>query len=159
MDMEKLFERLTAKMDADRRTDQEEIKSNQAKLLATLEADREERRVGQEKLLKEMKAWREEMTSMRNKWVNDNHNEETPTSPDRKSKAAQKAEAPSENATVMPVEEPKKKRRRDRKLAAEHRRQKQKNSTLESCGPPKELADKKMPRRATVARQMRECSV
>jgi hypothetical protein len=91
MDMEKLFERLTAKMDANRKADQEKA-----------EADREERRVSQEKLLKEMKAWREEMAAMRNKWVNDNHNEETPTSPDRKPEAAQKAEAPAENATVMP---------------------------------------------------------
>jgi hypothetical protein len=36
----------------------------------------------------------------------------TPTSPDRKPEAAQKVEAPSQNATVMPVEEPKKKQRR-----------------------------------------------
>jgi hypothetical protein len=40
----------------------------------------------------------------------------------------------------MPVGEPKKKRRRVRKLAAEHRRQKPKNSTRENCGPKKKLA-------------------
>jgi hypothetical protein len=74
----------------------------------------------------------------------------------------------------MPVGEPKKKRRRDQKLAAEHRRQKPKTSTQENCGPQKRLAvarrgtsrrakvarktpiDRKMSRRATVARPKRD---
>jgi hypothetical protein len=143
MDMEKLFEHLTAKMDADRKADQEKA-----------EADREERRVGQEKLLKEMKAWREEMAAMRNKWVNDNHNEtmacqeiearpeeeKEPTPVNTKPEVAQQDEFPAENAEVMLVREPKKKRRRDQKLAAERRRQKPKISTQEKCGTQKRLA-------------------
>jgi hypothetical protein len=52
---------------------------------------------------------------------------EKPTSADRKPEAAEEYEAPAQNATVIPVGEPKKKRRRDRKLAAEHRRQKPKS--------------------------------
>jgi hypothetical protein len=103
--------------------------------------------------------------------------ERKPTSPDRKPEAAEEYEVPAENATVMPVGEPKKKSRRDRKLAAEHRRQKTNTSTRENCGPQKRLAvarsgssrrgkvtrhtketDRKMPRRATVARRMRDIS-
>jgi hypothetical protein len=98
--------------------------------------------------------------------------EEKPTSTDRKPEAAKQRKAPAENATVMPVREPKKKRRRDQKLAAEHRRQKTKTSPRENCGPQERLAvthrgrtdraktarkmqaDQKMPRRATVARCM-----
>jgi hypothetical protein len=102
--------------------------------------------------------------------------EKTLTSPDKKLGAAQKAEVPEENATVMPVEEPKKKRRRDRRLAAERRRHKQKISTRENRAPQKKLAiarrgtshratvarqrekkiDKKMPSHATVARHIRD---
>jgi hypothetical protein len=101
--------------------------------------------------------------------------EKKPTSPDRKPEAAQKAEVPAENATVMPVGEPKKKRHRDRKLAAERRRQKPKTSTLENCGPQKRLAvarswssrrgkvtrntkeiDRKVFRHATMARRKRD---
>jgi hypothetical protein len=82
--------------------------------------------------------------------------EKKATSLDRKPEAAQKAEAPAENATVMLVEEPKKKRHRGRQLAAERCRQKQKNSTWGNCGPPKELADKKMSHHATVAQCMRD---
>jgi hypothetical protein len=101
--------------------------------------------------------------------------EEKPTSADRKPKAAKQRKAPAEKATVMPVREPKKKRRKDRKLAAEHRRQKPNTSTRENCGPQNRLAvarsgsnrrgrvkrhtketDRKMPRRATVARRKRD---
>jgi hypothetical protein len=101
--------------------------------------------------------------------------EKKPTSPDRKPEAAQKTEVPAENATVMPVGEPKKKRRRDRKLAAEHHGQKPKTSTRENCGPQKRLAvarswssrrgkvtrhtketDRKMTRRATAAPRKRD---
>jgi hypothetical protein len=93
MEMEDLFERLVAKMDAirkaakeeikaDRKTDKEEllarmdtnIKSYQEKteantktglkeLLAIMEADREEWRVGQERLLEVMNAWQEQTTA------------------------------------------------------------------------------------------------
>jgi hypothetical protein len=81
--------------------------------------------------------------------------EKQPTSVDMKPEAAEERQVPEENATVMPVEEPKKKRRRDRRLAVERRRQKQKISTLESCGPPKELAVacRGTARRAKVARK------
>jgi hypothetical protein len=83
------------------------------------------------------------------------HQEEEPTSADKKPEAAEQREVPAENATVMPVEEPKKKRLRDRKLAAEHRRQKPKTSTQENCGPQKRLAVARRgtSHRATVARQ------
>jgi hypothetical protein len=128
------------------------------------------------------------MAVMRSKWVNDNRDEtlacqemearqeeKKPTSPDRKPEAAQKAEVPAENATVMPVGEPKKKRRRDRKLAAERRRQKPKDLTRENYETQKKLAvarrgttrrekvtrhtkvtDRKVSRRATVARRRRD---
>jgi hypothetical protein len=101
--------------------------------------------------------------------------QEKPTSADRKPEAVEEYEAPAENATVMPVTEPKKKRRRDRKLAAEHRRQKPNTSTRENCGPHNRLTvarsgsnrrgrvkrhtkeiDRKMSRRATVARRKRD---
>jgi hypothetical protein len=89
----------------------------------------------------ETKARREEMAAMRDKRVNENHEEtmacqemearqeeKGPTSVETKPEAAQKEEVPVEAAEVMPVGEPKKKRRRDRKLAAERHRQKVKNS-------------------------------
>jgi hypothetical protein len=159
MDMEKLFERLAAKMDA-----------NQAKA----EADRQ--------------AHRREIKEIMEKIMNFNHNEamacqemeahqeeRKPTSPDRRPEAAQEDEVPAEDATVMPVRELKKKQRRDRKLAAEHCCQKLKSPTRENCRPQKRLAvarsgssslgkvtwhmkeiDRKMPRHATVARRMRD---
>jgi hypothetical protein len=63
------------------------------------------------------------------------HQEEEPTSADRKPKAAEQREVPVDDAEVMPVGEPKKKRHRNRKLAAERRRQKSKTSTRENCRP------------------------
>jgi hypothetical protein len=95
-----------------------------------------------------------------------------PASLDKKPEAAEEYKAPAENATVIPVRERKKKRRWDQKLAAQHRRQKLNTSTRDNCGPQKRLAvtrrgttrrtkvarkapvDRKMSRRATVARQM-----
>jgi hypothetical protein len=132
MEMEKLFERIVAILDANRKAQQEEIE-----------------------------AWREETRSMQFETTNTRTEtmacqemearpeEKKPTSVDMKPEVAEEREVPEENATVMPVEEPKKKRRRDRQLAAERRRQKQKNSTLESCGPLKELA---LARRGTTCR-------
>jgi hypothetical protein len=97
--------------------------------------------------------------------------QEEPTSPDRKPEAVEEYEVPAENATVMPVGEPRNKRRRDRKLAAQHRRQRTITSPRENCGPLERLAvthgrrthratvarkmqaDRKMRRRATVARR------
>jgi hypothetical protein len=139
MDMEKLFERLVAKIDA-----------NQAKAEADRKADKEEGKAAQVKadadrvqMQEKMEAHRRELKEIMEKIMNANHNEKLacretteerleekkPTSPDRKPEAAQKAEVPAANATVMPVGEPKKKRRRDGKLAAKRRRQKPKNLT------------------------------
>jgi hypothetical protein len=79
--------------------------------------------------------------------------EKEPTSVDTKPEAAEERQVPEGNATVMPVEEPKKKRRRDRLLAAECRRHKQKISTQENGAPQKKLpvACRKVSHCATVA--------
>jgi hypothetical protein len=105
-------------------------------------------------------AWREIMNANHDKTVayqevETRPEEKEPTSVDTKPEAAEERQVPEENAIVMPVEEPKKERRRDRRLAAERRRHKQKNSTLESCGIPKELAvaRRRTTRRAKVARK------
>jgi hypothetical protein len=97
---------------------------------------------------------------------------EKPASLDKKPEAAEEYKAPVENATVIPVGEPKKKQRRDRQLAAKHRRQITETSIREKCGPQTGLTvtrrgtshratvarkapvDRKMSRRATVARHM-----
>jgi hypothetical protein len=97
--------------------------------------------------------------------------EKEPTSVYRKPKVAQQREVPENDAEVMLVREPKKKRRRDRKLAAERCRQ-IRERTQDGCQrrlaaahkgtshraevARKMQADKKMPRRATVARRMRD---
>jgi hypothetical protein len=77
-------------------------------LLAQLETDRQAN----------MKAWRVEMAAMRDKWVNENHDEtmacqttearleKEATSVDRKPEAAQQGDVLKEDATVMPVGEP-----------------------------------------------------
>jgi hypothetical protein len=96
-----------------------------------------------------------------------------PTKVDRKPEAAEERQVPDENAEVIPVGEPRKKRRTDRKLAAERRRQ-MKEQTQDNDGCRRRLAvartgtsnhakvarktqaDQKMPRRATVARRMRD---
>jgi hypothetical protein len=210
MDMEKLFERLMAKMDADRTAAQEDLlakmDANQAKAEAKIDACKERMEVDRKDLKEMMKmmhanqakaetchkdflarmdahwnAWREIMNANHDETVACQEMEarlieKTPTSSDKKLEAAQKAEAPEENATVMPVEEPKKKWRRDRRLGAERRRHKQKISTRENRTPQKKLAvarrgtshrptvarqrekkiDKKMPRCATVAQHIRD---
>jgi hypothetical protein len=113
-----------------------------------------------------MEAHRREIKEMM-KIMNYNHNEalacrkmteerleeKKPTSPDRKPEAAQKAEVPAENATVMSVGEPKKKRRMDLKLAAERRRQEPKDTKRINGRPQEKLASAcwKVSRRATVA--------
>jgi hypothetical protein len=135
-----------------------------------------------------MEAHRREIKE-RMKIMNANHNEtlacqetkeerqeeKKPTSPDRKPEAAQKTDVPAENATVMPVGEPKKKRRRDRKLAAERRRQEPKETKKINGGPQEILAvarsgssrrgkvtlhtkeiDRKITRRTTVTRGKRD---
>jgi hypothetical protein len=117
---------------------------------------RRETKADQAKADADRKVWREEMAAMR-KEMEARLDEEKPTSVDREPEAAAEEEVPEENATVMPVGEPKK-RRRDRRLAAERRRHKQKNSTRKNGAPQNELAVacRKMLRRATVARRMRD---
>jgi hypothetical protein len=102
--------------------------------------------------------------------------EEEPTPVDMKPEEAEQREVPVEDGEVMPVGEPKKKRRRYRKLAAERRRQEPKYLIWDNCKPQKKLAvartwtshratvarpkgkrsDKRMSRRATVARRKRD---
>jgi hypothetical protein len=94
--------------------------------------------------------------------------EEKATSLDRKLEAAEEREVPVEDAEVMPVGEPRKKRRRDRnqrnkkkrtqgndgcqrRLATARRRTSHRAEVARKI-----KADKKMPRRATVARRMRD---
>jgi hypothetical protein len=88
-----------------------------------------------------------------------------------KPEAAEERQVPEEIAEVMPVGEPRKKRRKDQKLVAERRRQ-MKERAQDGCQrrlaaarrgksqraevARKMQADKKMPRRATVARRMRD---
>jgi hypothetical protein len=112
MDMEKLFERLTAKMDADRKAAQDllaKMDANQAKAEAKRKTDKEEIRSNQAKLLATMEATQKIADAY---WVQMQEMMMMHTN-------QAKAEVPEENLTVMPVEEPKKKRRRDRRLAAE----------------------------------------
>jgi hypothetical protein len=162
-----------ANTDATLQVMQEKAAIGHKELLARLEAGRQAN----------MKAWREEMAAMRDKRMNANHDEtmacqemearqdeKGPTSVETKPEAAQK-EVPIEDAKVMPVGEPKKKRRRGRKLAAERHHQ-MKEWTQDGCQrrlaaacrgtshraevARKMQADKKMPRRATVSRRMRD---
>jgi hypothetical protein len=115
-----------------------------------------------------------EVKTMASQGMEAHQEEEKPASLDMKPEAAQQEEVPVEDAEVIPVGEPKEKRRRNQKLAAEHRRQKPNTSTRENCGPQERLAvthrgrthrakmarktpiDRKMRRRATVARRMRD---
>jgi hypothetical protein len=167
MDTHQVLELLLARMDADReewKTD-EEIRSNQAKLLATMEANWAKAETHHKdfpaRIDARWNAWWEIMNANHDEMLacqekTEFHLEEKQlTSADTKPEAAEERQVPEENATVMPVEEPKKKRRRDRRLAAECRRHKQKISTLESCGPPKELgvARRRTTRRVKVARK------
>jgi hypothetical protein len=88
--------------EADRKADKEDIKTNQAELLAKLDAD--------------SKAWREEMPAMRDKWANNNHNKERSTSVEMKPEVAQ-TEVPNRDAVVKPVDG-RNKRHRGKKQAA-----------------------------------------
>jgi hypothetical protein len=178
MEIEKLFECLLAKMETDKEEMKADRKTDKEDFMARLDANM---KAWQEKADTDMKAWEEEIHSMRFETTNtrsetmacqemEAHPEEEkePTSVYRKPEVAQQREVPVEDAEEMPVGESKKKRRRDRKLAAERRHQEP------NCAPQKKLAaarrgtrhcaevaqkmqtDKKMPRRATVARRMRD---
>jgi hypothetical protein len=123
----------------------------------------------------ETMAWREiteahlqEKETMACQEMEERLEEEKPTSLDRKPEAAEERQVPEENAEVMPVGEPKKKRRRDRN------QRKMKKRTQDNDGCRRRLAvarrgtsnrakvarkiqaDRKMPRRATVAGRMRD---
>jgi outer membrane biosynthesis protein TonB len=161
MDSQELMELLRkeirayqAKMDADGKTDKEEMLKKMRAWGEKLEEETRATLSETEAIKARTRAIRESMGTSHKEMVAETkpemdaetmacqemeaHQEEKkPTSSDRKPEAAQKTEVPAENATVMPVREPKKERRRDRKLAAEHRRQ-------------------KPSRRATVARRTRD---
>jgi hypothetical protein len=146
---------------------QEKVDAHQSKADARLE-----------EIMADWKAWNEELRASRKEtatvigWKSKTEEgtmacqdmearpeEKEPTSVDMNPEAAEQREVPVEDAEVMPVGKPKKKWCRDRKLAAERCCQKPKTSTWENCGPPKELADKKMSRRTTVARRTRDIRV
>jgi aconitase B len=118
---------------------QTKVETGHKELLAKMEADKKAAQVKADadrvQMQERMQVHRRELKEMMKKMMNANHNETLAcremteerlkekklTSPDRKPEAAQKTEVPAENATVMPVGEPRKKQRRDRKLAVEHR--------------------------------------
>jgi hypothetical protein len=176
-DRKAAHEDLIAKMEADRAQMEEFMKTlqaYQAKTDAVLPAI-QVTETSRKETAAVIKPETEELETMACQGREARPEEEKPTSADRKPEAAEEYEVPAENATVMPVEIPKKKQRRDRKLAAEHRRQKSNTSTRDNCGTQKRLdvartgssrrgrvtrhakeTDRKMSRRATVARRRRD---
>jgi hypothetical protein len=166
MEMEKLCERLLAKME-----------TNKEDFLARMDANM---KAWREKADEDMKAWREEIRSVLFETTNprketmacqemEAHQEEKmPTLVDMKPEAAQQEEVPVEDAEVMPVGEPRKKRRRDRNQRNKKKRtqgndkcQRRLAAARRGTSHRAEVArklqtDKKMPRRATVARRMRD---
>jgi hypothetical protein len=165
------------KMDAETRATQARTEATKARTEATkaetevikarTRAMREKMGASHMEMVSAFKPEIEEETMACRETMEAHQEEEKLTSPDGKPEAAQKAEVPAENATVMLVGEPKKKRHRDRKLATERRRQKPKTSNRENCRPQKRLAvarsgkvtrhrkeiDRKMSRCTTVARR------
>jgi DNA-directed RNA polymerase len=90
------------KMDAETRA----IQARSEMTKAETKAIEERAAAMREKRLKtNMNAWQDETLACQE--MEARLIEKTPTSPDKKPEVAQKAEAPAENATVMPVEEPK----------------------------------------------------
>jgi hypothetical protein len=175
MEMQQMIELLLKEIKADRKADKEERKNEKEEMeakrktdkdfLAKLEFNHEQTNI----MLAKLDAYQEKTEADRRdlkemmKMMDANHGETVAyqeeearpqekerTPVDTKPEAAEERQVPEDNATVMPVEEPKKKRRRDRRLAAERRRHKQRISTQESRGPPKELA---VARRGTTCRE------
>jgi peroxiredoxin family protein len=121
MEIEKVFECLLAKMDAN----QEKAEIGHKEFLARLEDDRQaDGRELKEMMMKMMDTSHKEMVTetkperdmetMACQETTEAHlEEEEMTSLDRKPEVAEQREVPVEDATVMPVGEPKKKRRRD----------------------------------------------
>jgi hypothetical protein len=135
---------LLARLESDRQTERKELKE----MMKRMHADQAKAETRHKDFLASMdarwNAWREKMNANHDEMVAyqelEAHPEvEKPASVDTTPEAAEERQVTEENATVMLVAELKK-RRRDLRLAAERRRQKQKISTLKSCGPPKELA-------------------
>jgi DNA-directed RNA polymerase len=90
------------KMDAETRAIQAKSEMTKAETKAIVERTAAMR---EKRLKANMNAWQDETLACQE--MEARLIEKTPTSPDKKPEAAQKAEAPAENATVMPVEEPK----------------------------------------------------
>jgi hypothetical protein len=131
MEMEKLFERIVANLDADK----EEIKSNQAKMDGDRKKDKEDlmkkldtyqamtdavllalqvMETSHKEIVTECKPEMEIKTmACQEIEAQPEEEEKEPTSVYRKPEVAHQQEVPIENAEVMPVKEPKKKRRRD----------------------------------------------
>jgi hypothetical protein len=148
-----------AKAEANRKANKEDIKTNQAELLAKLSADRQ----GHQRELKEM--MENIMNSNHDETMacqtTEAHLENELTSVDRKPEAAEQQEVPVEDAKVMSVGEPKKKQHRDRKLAAEHCRQEPKDTKKINGGPQEKfaVARRRRSHHATVAWQKGKRSV
>jgi hypothetical protein len=172
-DMQLIIEML-AKAEADWKADKEEIKREKEEM----EADQKEFLA---RLRADEKAWREEIRSVLFETTNTRKEAlayresmearpevEKPTSADRKPEAAEEYEVPVEDAEVMPVGEPRKKRRRGRNQRSKKKRTQgndgcQRRLAAARRGTNRRVevsrkmqAEKKMPRRATVARCMRD---
>jgi hypothetical protein len=145
-----------------------ETRATQARMemiKAEMKAIEERTAAMREKRLKaNMNAWQDEMLACQEM---DARPEEKSTSVDRKPEAAEERQVP-ENTEIIPIGEPRKKRRKDRKLAVErHRQMKEQTQGKDGCrrrlAPArrgtshgsevarKMQANKKMPRRVTVA--------
>jgi hypothetical protein len=164
--MEQIME-ILVRMEADRKAWREKAEMDHKKFLARLRTDEKAWREEIRSVLFETTNTREEMMAYR-ELMEARPEVEKPTSADRKPEAAEEYEDPVEDAEVVPVGEPRKKRRRERnqrskkkrtqgndgyqrRLAAAHRGT---NRRVEVSR--KMQAEKKMPRRATVARRMRD---
>jgi hypothetical protein len=139
-------------MSADTKARLEEIAAMTDKIWA---ARREMRKASRKEIVAENKPRIDIKTLAYRETTEARQDEEKPASADKKPEAAEEYEVPAENATLMPVGEPKKKRRRDRKLAAERRRQEPKDTKMINDGPQEKLAVARRgtTRRAKVARK------
>jgi hypothetical protein len=118
-----------------------------------------------EEMEADRKAWQEEMAAMRDRWMNDNHNEtmacretmearleeKEPTLVDRKPEVAQQLEVPNKDAVLKPVKGWMKRHRGKKQAAGQC--EEPKELTQGDCGSWMKLAStcRKVSRRATVA--------
>jgi hypothetical protein len=123
------------------------------RLLAKIDAMHEDMKTGRDQRKAERKADQEQRKRMREEIF---AKMDLKANPEERQSVGEHQEIPKEEATVMPVGEPKK-RRRNRNLAAE-RRQKLKERTRGYCGSRNRVtvADRKVSRRAAVARRRRD---